>query len=78
MMAVDAVSELKKSILLAIEQLTWHTYPSIEAFNDQPATTHDLVLKVLRQARANILMDSPTVTKQPVGTFWARLVQFVR
>ena len=43
MMAVDAVSELKKSILLAIEQLTWHTYPSIEAFNDQPATTHALV-----------------------------------
>jgi hypothetical protein len=69
--AVDAVSELRKPILLAIEQVTGRYYCSIESFNDHPRTTHALVVRVLGQARENVLSDSSTATKQRVGV-WAR------
>lgn len=55
MMLADAVIELKKPILLAIEQVTGCYYARIEAFNDEPQTTHAVVIRVLRQARENIL-----------------------
>jgi hypothetical protein len=71
MMAVDAVSELRKPILLAIDQVTGRHYPSIETFNDHLLTTHALVLKVLGRARENMLSDSSTTAKQRVGA-WAR------
>jgi len=58
--AVDAVSELRKPTMLAIEQVTGHHYLSIETFNDHRLTTHALVLKVLRRARENMLSDSLT------------------
>jgi hypothetical protein len=76
MMAVDAVSELKTPILLAIEQVTGVYHRHIEAFNDHPLTTHALVLKVLGRARENMLSDSSTATKQRVG-LWARLFQVI-
>jgi hypothetical protein len=63
MMAVDASSELRKPILLAIEQVTGNYCRSIEAFNDHPRTTHALVVKVLGRARENALADSPPATK---------------
>jgi hypothetical protein len=71
MLAVDAVSELRKPTMLAIEQVTGHHYLSIETFNDHRLTTHALVLKVLAQARENMLSDSSTATRQRVGA-WAR------
>jgi hypothetical protein len=74
MMAVDASSELRKPILLAIKQVTGHHYLSIETFNDNQLTTHSLVVKVLGQARKNMLSDSSTATKRPVGA-WARVAQ---
>jgi hypothetical protein len=75
MIAADATTELKKVILLAIEQVTGDYYRHIEAFNDHPRTTHALVVRVLQQARENVLSDSPTVTKRPIGT-WARFGRF--
>ena len=76
MMAVDASSELRKPILLAVEQVTGHHYCSIETFNDNQLTTHALVLKVLRRARENMLADAPPATRPRVGA-WARLFQVI-
>ena len=73
MMAADATIVLKEPILLAIEQVTGRTH-RIEAFNDDPLTTHALVVKVLQQARENILTDSPAALKERVGA-WAGLFQ---
>jgi hypothetical protein len=71
MMAVDASSELRKPILLAIEQVTGHYSRSIVSFNDHRLTTHTLVLKVLEQARENVLSERSTATRQRVEA-WAR------
>jgi hypothetical protein len=59
--AEGLVSELVAPLLLAIEQVTGHSW-RIEEFNDHRRTTHALVLKVLGRARENILTVSPTVT----------------
>lgn len=56
MMAADATIALKEPILLAIRQVTGRDYLRIEMFNDHPLTTHALVIKVLHQARANIVV----------------------
>ena len=71
MRAADAVAELKAPILLAIEQVTGHVC-RIEDFNDHPTTRHALVMKVLHQARANILTVRPSVAEERVGV-WAQL-----
>jgi hypothetical protein len=55
MMAADATIILKEPILLAIKQVTGRDYLRIEMFNDHPLTTHDLVVRVLNQARDNIV-----------------------
>jgi hypothetical protein len=54
MRAEDAASVLEPPILDAIRQVTGRFQRCIDAFNDHPATTHALVLKVLYQARHNI------------------------
>ena len=69
MRAADAVAELKAPILRAIEQVTGHAW-RIENFNDQPTTTHALVLSVLHQARENIISGAPQAPQQRIGT-WA-------
>jgi hypothetical protein len=76
MMAVDASRELRKPILLAVEQVTGHHYCSIETFNDNQLTTHAFVLKVLERARENMLADSPPATRPRLGA-WARLFQVI-
>jgi hypothetical protein len=55
MMAADATIALKEPILLAIKQVTGRDYLRIEMFNDHPLTTHALVVRVLSQARENII-----------------------
>jgi hypothetical protein len=55
MMAADATIALKEPILLAIKQVTGRDYLRIEMFNDHPLTTHALVVRVLGQARENII-----------------------
>jgi hypothetical protein len=55
MMAADATIALKEPILLAIKQVTGRDYLRIEMFNDHPLTTHGTVVKVLGQARDNLV-----------------------
>jgi hypothetical protein len=74
MMAADATIVLKEPILLAIKQVTGRDYLRIEMFNDHPLTTHGLVLKVLHQARDNVVNGvaerPPVLTSPPVGAWW--------
>jgi hypothetical protein len=55
MMAADATIALKEPILTAIKQVTGRDYLRIEMFNDHPMTTHGMVVKVLDQARQNVV-----------------------
>jgi hypothetical protein len=55
MMAADATIALKEPILMAIKQVTGRDYLRIEMFNDHPLTTHGMVVKVLDQARQNVV-----------------------
>jgi hypothetical protein len=55
MMAADATIALKEPILTAIKQVTGRDYLRIEMFNDHPLTTHGMVVKVLDQARQNVV-----------------------
>jgi hypothetical protein len=74
MMAADATIVLKEPILLAIKQVTGRDYLRIEMFNDHPLTTHGLVLKVLSQARDNVVNGvaerRPVMASVPAGTWW--------
>ena len=72
--AVQAEKELAEPIMLAISQVIGRKWWIIHTFNDDPRTTHADVLKVLRQARENILSVSPAVPKECVRA-WARLFQ---
>jgi hypothetical protein len=75
MMAADATVALKEPILLAIRQVTGRDYLRIEMFNDHPLTTHGLMLRVLHQARDNVLRgvtERPThTTPAPTVSRWA-------
>jgi len=53
--AVAAEQMLAPIVLDAIRRVTGRAYWRIEAFNDSRLTTHALVLRVLSQARAQIL-----------------------
>jgi hypothetical protein len=74
-MAADATIALKEPILLAIKQVTGRDYLRIEMFNDHPLTTHSLVIKVLHQARENIVngvVERPMALAAPqTGTWWS-------
>ncbi|HEX7969229.1 MAG TPA: hypothetical protein VF502_13495, partial [Stellaceae bacterium] len=65
---------LKEPILLAIKQVTGRDYLRIEMFNDHPLTTHGLVLKVLHQARENVVngvVERPAAPASlATGTWW--------
>jgi hypothetical protein len=54
MWAEDAATVLEPFVLEAIRQVTGHRHQSVDTFNDDPATTHGMVLQVLHQARQNI------------------------
>ena len=75
MMAADATIALKEPILLAIKQVTGRDYLRIEMFNDHPMTNHPLVVKVLHQARQNIVDGvverSTTRASLPTGAWWS-------
>jgi hypothetical protein len=68
MRAAGAVAELKAPILLAIKQVTGHNWPRIEYFNDHPTTTHARVVRVLWQARENVINGAPQAVQQRIGT----------
>src|SRR5580704_3413033 len=74
MMAADATIALKEPILLAIKQVTGRDYLRIEMFNDHPLTTHGLVVKVLNQARDNVVNGvaerQPVMASASADTWW--------
>lgn len=55
MQAADAVAALRHPVSQAIYEVTGSRYKNIESFNDSRATTHALVLQVLRRAREDII-----------------------
>lgn len=63
--AVDGTNVLAQPIQLAIRQVTGRAFHRIEAFNDHRSTTHALVVKVLRQARENIINGVEPYTMPP-------------
>jgi hypothetical protein len=65
---MDARKELANPILNAIREVTGRTYVRIESFNDDPMTTHALVVRVLRRAQDGILAggSGPTTVLTPV------------
>ncbi len=76
----DATAELKLPILKAIRQVTGVHHLQIEAFNDAPSTTHALVLRVLHQARDNILTGAADYRangrlQQQLGTWGTMLTR---
>ena len=75
MMAADATIALKEPILTAIKQVTGRDYLRIEMFNDHPLTSHALVVRVLNQARDNIItgvVERPrTRTASPPPAWWS-------
>jgi hypothetical protein len=68
--AAHAEKALAEPIMLAITQMTGR-HRWIHRFNDDPRTPHALVVKVLEQARENVLAARPSVTKR--GAAWTRL-----
>ena len=71
--AVRGTDVLVRPVLQAIRQTTARDFGRIERFNDDPATTHPLVLTVLFQARDNIL--SGVVEDQSTTNWWKRPLQ---
>jgi hypothetical protein len=53
--AADCWPEVARVILRAAREVSGKRYWRIESFNDDPRTTHDDVLAVLRRARQNIV-----------------------
>lgn len=73
--AVGGVEVLDKPVSLAIAQVTGRPLftISIPEFNDHKRTTHALVMRVLRQARANILRPDEQPPAPPAPLFaWLR------
>lgn len=73
MMAADATIALKEPILLAIKQVTGRDYLRIEMFNDHPLTTHGTVVKVLGQARDNLVsgvISQPRAMAATTSSVW--------
>lgn len=71
--AVRGTDVLVRPVLQAIRQTTARDFGRIERFNDDPATTHALVLTVLFQARDNIL--SGVVEDHVTTNWWKRPLQ---
>jgi hypothetical protein len=68
MWAEDAATILDAPILDAIKQVVGPDYQSIDAFNDDPTTTHAMVLEVLNRVRLHF----QNATYSPVRRYrWA-------
>jgi hypothetical protein len=67
--AVGGTDVLVRPVALAIRQVTARDFGRIERFNDDPTTTHALVLTVLFHARENILNG---IVEDYSGTNWRK------
>jgi hypothetical protein len=81
---VNGADSLIRPISLAIRQVTGRRFGQIERFNDDPETTHDLVLSVLFQARNNVInsmaaaSDSKAASGRAAGWWRATLQRCLR
>ena len=81
---VNGADSLVRPILLAIRQVTGRRFGRIERFNDDPATTHGLVLSMLFRARSNIVssvtaaFSTVTALERVVGWWRATLQRYLR
>lgn len=57
---VDRFETIRGIILETIQDTTGHAYRKIEAFNDDPQTSHQQVVEVLLRARDNIIAGRVT------------------
>jgi hypothetical protein len=76
MLAVDAVTVLRRPVLDAIHEVSGGHYQHIEKFNDARSTTHSLVMTVLMRTRENLLRGFEYERKVVAHTrddFWTRL-----
>jgi hypothetical protein len=58
--AEDAATILEMPVLQAINKVTGRRYETIDAFNDDPDTTHGMVLAVLHQVREDLQVAMST------------------
>ena len=81
---VNGADSLIQPISLAIRQVTGRRFGRIERFNDDPATTHGLVVNVLFQARSNIISgvaassDNETASERAAGWWRVTLQRCLR
>jgi hypothetical protein len=64
--AVGGRRELMRPVIRAAREVSGKHYWRIEAFNDDPSTTHPDVMRVLRRTRENVLADL-TRPRQPLA-----------
>ncbi|HZB91024.1 MAG TPA: hypothetical protein VE397_06260 [Stellaceae bacterium] len=85
-LADAGAQSLKGPVLLAVCEVTGRDYQRIEAFNDDPLTTHAQVMRVLHRTRENIIkgivenpMPRVSVAAQtrPTAQYLARLRHFL-
>ena len=80
--AVDGTTVLLLPIRLAIRQVTGRNFHRIEAFNDHTSTSHALVVRVLHQARENIIngIEERSIRSASVSTktSWSMAMQRLR
>lgn len=55
--AAEAGQDLARHVMRAVREVSGKRWWRIESFNDDPGTTHQDVLRVLRRTRENIVAD---------------------
>ena len=74
--AADCWPEVARVILRAAREVSGKRYWRIESFNDDPRTTHDDVLAVLRRARQNIIAGMAKESdRQPWHHKWPKALR---
>jgi hypothetical protein len=79
MLAVDAVTALRRPVLDAIHEVSGGHYRRIEKFNDARSTTHSLVIAVLMRTRQNLIRgfgEQLSVAAPIRRGFWGSLRSF--
>jgi hypothetical protein len=78
MRAVQARQLLEPIILRAARKVGGRRYWRIESFNDHPSTTHADILRVLQQARGDIIAGMIESRPRPWYARWARRLPAAR
>lgn len=74
--AAEAGQDLARHVVRAVREVSGKRWWRIESFNDDPGTTHQDVLRVLRRTRENIVADLICAEERP--SRWRHWLQQVR